>query len=220
MICWEICPNGWSIQEATSYMDWLFFLLQARHYLSILTNKKNDNHWWLGSAEWITANQAGMIDHFFVENQSPVQKNDTLGILKNTALEDVQTFAAYWQNRMVLPHQRHQVPARLSLWPHHGEMSSAYEQFTQAVRTMRDVSGVWYLSAEEKIPDEELRILEIPVRQMPWRCWNVKRELFELDIKPPDGDCQKTSGCWNWLTKHGEQPPRGTSTSSKAITTA
>ena len=47
----------------------------------------------LGSAEWITANQAGMIDRFFVENQSPVQKNDTLGILKNTALlEDVQTF--------------------------------------------------------------------------------------------------------------------------------
>ena len=40
----------------------------------------------LGSAEWITANQAGMIDRFFVENQSPVQKNDTLGILKNTAL--------------------------------------------------------------------------------------------------------------------------------------
>ena len=47
----------------------------------------------LGSAEWITANQTGMIDRFFVENQSPVQKNDTLGILKNTALlEDVQTF--------------------------------------------------------------------------------------------------------------------------------
>ena len=42
---------------------------------------------------WITANQTGMIDRFFVENQSPVQKNDTLGILKNTALlEDVQTF--------------------------------------------------------------------------------------------------------------------------------
>lgn len=71
----------------------------------------------LGSAEWITANQAGMIDRFFVENQSPVQKNDTLGILKNTALLGRRTniLPRTDQNRMVLPHQRHQVPARLSL---------------------------------------------------------------------------------------------------------
>lgn len=71
----------------------------------------------LGSAEWITANQAGMIDRFFVENQSPVQKNDTLGILKNTCPTGRRTniLPRTDQNRMVLPHQRHQVPARLSL---------------------------------------------------------------------------------------------------------
>lgn len=34
-----------------------------------------------------------MIERFFIENQSQVKRNDTLGILKNTAsLEDVQTF--------------------------------------------------------------------------------------------------------------------------------
>jgi hypothetical protein len=71
----------------------------------------------LGSAEWITANQAGMIDRFFVENQSPVQKNDTLGILKNNCPTGRRTniLPRTDQNRMVLPHQRHQVPARLSL---------------------------------------------------------------------------------------------------------
>lgn len=47
----------------------------------------------MGSVEWITANQGGMIERFFIENQSQVKRNDTLGILKNTAsLEDVQTF--------------------------------------------------------------------------------------------------------------------------------
>lgn len=71
----------------------------------------------LGSAEWITANQTGMIDRFFVENQSPVQKNDTLGILKKYCPTGRRTniLPRTDQNRMVLPHQRHQVPARLSL---------------------------------------------------------------------------------------------------------
>ena len=71
----------------------------------------------LGSAEWITANRAGMIEPFFVKNQSPVQKNDTLGILKNTPYwKTYKTFCrVLTKMRMVLPHQRHQVPARLSL---------------------------------------------------------------------------------------------------------
>ena len=91
----------------------------------------------LGSAEWITANQAGMIDRFFVENQSPVQKNDTLGILKNTALlEDVQTFCRVltkieWYYRTNDIKYLQDYPFDLIM----GEMSSAYEQFTQAVRT-------------------------------------------------------------------------------------
>ena len=71
----------------------------------------------LGSAEWITANQAGMIDRFFVENQSPVQKNDTAGHTEKYCPTGRRTniLPRTDQNRMVLPHQRHQVPARLSL---------------------------------------------------------------------------------------------------------
>lgn len=35
-----------------------------------------------GSVEWITANQAGMMDRFLVENLAEVNEGDTLGILK------------------------------------------------------------------------------------------------------------------------------------------
>ena len=49
----------------------------------------------LGSAEWITANQTGMIDRFFVENQSPVQKNDC----RKPPLHDINDI------RHMLPHR-------------------------------------------------------------------------------------------------------------------
>lgn len=52
-----------------------------------------------GSVEWITANRAGMIERFFVENRSQVKENDTLGILKNTAsLKDVKRFCQVLTN--------------------------------------------------------------------------------------------------------------------------
>lgn len=91
----------------------------------------------MGNVEWITANQTGIIDRFFIENQSPVHKNDTLGILKNTAsLDDVKTFCRVltkieWYYRTNDIKYLQDYPFDLIM----GEMSSAYEQFTQAVRT-------------------------------------------------------------------------------------
>ena len=75
-----------------------------------------------GSVEWITANRAGMIERFFVENRSQVKENDTLGILKNTAsLKDVKRFCQVLTN--VEEYYRdhgHRLPARLSLRPDYG----------------------------------------------------------------------------------------------------
>ena len=91
----------------------------------------------MGSVEWITANQGGMIERFFIENQSQVKRNDTLGILKNTAsLEDVQTFCNVltnieWYYRTNDINYLQDYPFNLIM----GEMAPAYEQFTQAVRT-------------------------------------------------------------------------------------
>lgn len=138
----------------------------------------------LGSAEWITANQAGMIDRFFVENQSPVQKNDTLGILKNTALlEDVQTFCRVltkieWYYRTNDIKYLQDYPFDLIM----GEMSSAYEQFTQAVRTCVMYQEFDIYPQKKKYLDEELRILESTGKADAMAVLNVKRELFELDI--------------------------------------
>ena len=138
----------------------------------------------LGSAEWITANQTGMIDRFFVENQSPVQKNDTLGILKNTALlEDVQTFCRVltkieWYYRTNDIKYLQDYPFDLIM----GEMSSAYEQFTQAVRTCVMYQEFDIYPQKKKYLDEELRILESTGKADAMAVLNVKRELFELDI--------------------------------------
>ena len=78
------------------------------------------------------------IERFFIENQSQVKRNDTLGILKNTAsLEDVQTFCNVltnieWYYRTNDINYLQDYPFNLIM----GEMAPAYEQFTQAVRTL------------------------------------------------------------------------------------
>ena len=43
--------------------------------------------------------------------------------------------------------------------------------------------------------------------EMPWRCSNVKRELFELEINHRMETGQKPADAGTGLRKHGEQPP-------------
>ena len=88
-----------------------------------------------------------------------------------------------------------------------GEMSSAYEQFTQAVRTCVMYQEFDIYPQKKKYLDEELKILECTKKADAMAVLNVKRELFELEInhrmetgpKPPDAG--------TGLRKHGEQPP-------------
>ena len=86
--------------------------------------------------EWITANEDGIIGEFFVHDGARVKRNDTLGIIRNTAsLEDVKKFCKVltrveWFYRTDDPSYLDNYPFDLIM----GEMSSSYEQFTEAVR--------------------------------------------------------------------------------------
>ena len=139
----------------------------------------------LGSAEWITANQTGMIDRFFVENQSPVQKNDTLGILKNTALlEDVQTFCRVltkieWYYRTNDIKYLQDYPFDLIM----GEMTGAYGQFTDAVRTCMIYDEFDIFRQKERFLKEELAILEKQPEKNEMNILSVRRQLFDLRME-------------------------------------
>lgn len=138
----------------------------------------------MGSVEWITANQTGMIDQFFIENQSQVKQNDTLGILKNTALlEDVKTFCHVltnieWYYRTNDSKYLQDYPFNLIM----GEMSPAYEQFTQAVRTCVMYQDFDLFPQKKKFLNEELKILNDSKQTNALEILKVKRELFELEI--------------------------------------
>ena len=91
----------------------------------------------LSKTAWITVGQSGIIDRFFVEDRQQVKRNDTLGILRNAAsMEDVKKFSrvlgdveAYYRTNEIKYLNR--FPFDLIM----GEMTGAYGQFTDAVRT-------------------------------------------------------------------------------------
>lgn len=138
----------------------------------------------MGNAEWITANQSGMIDRFLVENLSEVQPNDTLGILKNTAsLEDVQRFCHVltnieWYYRTNDVKYLKEYPFDLIM----GEMAPAYEQFTEAVRTCMMYHEFDLYPQTKRFLDEELRILKASGQTSELELLRVKKELFDLEI--------------------------------------
>ena len=137
-----------------------------------------------GSVEWITAGRTGMIERFFVENQSQVKKNDTLGILKNSAsLRDVKRFCQVLTN--VEHYYRTKDISYLQNYPFDlimGEMTPAYEQFTQAVRTCLMYQEFDLYPQKKKYLDEELKILTRNGKADELSVLKVRRELFELEI--------------------------------------
>lgn len=147
----------------------------------IKTNVSIDD---IANAEWITANKSGKIDRFFVENESKVHKNDTLGILKNSAsIDDVRIFCniltnveQYYRTNDV--NYLHNYPFNLIM----GEMTDAYEQFTQAVRTNLMYQEFDLYPQKEKYLKEELAILR-KNQEDEISILKVKRELFELEIE-------------------------------------
>ena len=140
-----------------------------------------DDH---SNAEWITANSDGLVDRFFVEDRAPVKKGDTLGIIRNPAsLADVKRFCQvltrvewYYQTDEIRYLQNY--PFDLIM----GEMSGAYEQFTEAVRTCLSYRELDLYPQRKAFLQEELRLQAEQGNKNELAILQLKRELFELDI--------------------------------------
>lgn len=133
---------------------------------------------------WITANYSGTIDRFFVEDQSKVQRNDTLGVFKNTAsMADVKKFCLVLAN--VEQYYRSNDVSYLQNYPFDlimGEMTGAYEQFTQAVRNCVMDREFDLYPQRERYLKEELKILSRSKDANELAILKVKRELFEFEM--------------------------------------
>lgn len=178
-------PN-WLIHTGSYIVYGLIILLIAGsalfHYPDIV--KQNIRIDDTGNVEWITANNSGMIDRFFVEDQSEVKANDTLAILKNTAsLKDVKRFCHVLTN--VEYYYRTNDVKYLRYYPFDlimGDMTSAYEQFTQAVRSCIMYHEFDIYPQKKKFLDEELRILNMNKETDEISRLKIKQEIFDLDI--------------------------------------
>lgn len=138
----------------------------------------------MANVQWITANHSGKIDRFFVENESQVSRNDTLGILKNAAsIADVQKFCHVLAN--VEEYYRTDDIKYLQAYPFDlimGDMTDAYEQFTQAVRTNLMYQEFDVFSQKKRFIKEEISILKRSKQADEIAVLKAKKELFELEL--------------------------------------
>lgn len=136
-----------------------------------------------GSVEWVIASHPGVIDRFFTEDGADVKAGDTLGMFRNTAsLADVKTFC------QVLTNVKHYCRTRnadyLRSYPFNlimGEMTPAYEQFTQAAGNCLMYHDSDLFLRRKEFLDEELRLLEENGKADEMNRLRVRRELFELE---------------------------------------
>jgi len=135
--------------------------------------------------EWIVANEDGMIGEFFVADGDKVTRNDTLGIIRNTAsLADVKRFCKVLTN--VECFYRTHDPAYLENYPFDlimGEMSSSYEQFTEAVRTNVFACEYGAYRHRKNYLKQELGILLKDSAKNELAVLDARRKLFEMDLE-------------------------------------
>lgn len=138
----------------------------------------------MGSVEWITAARTGIVDRFLVDDQSEVRKGDTLALLKNDAsLEDVKYFCLVLTG--VEEYYRSGQAKYLQNYPFNlimGEMSQAYTQFTEAVRTCLMYDEFDLYPKKRHFLEEEYKLLCEAGKADALTRLKVKQELFELDI--------------------------------------
>lgn len=144
--------------------------------------------------EWITAPSTGMIETFLVNDGDVVKVSDTIGVLRNEAvLEDIRTFHKTLQN--VEQYYRTNDIGYLKDYPitlKMGDMTMAYEQFTQAVRTclIEHEHNVYPL--KKAYLQEELEILYMDSSTVANKLaiLNIRKSLLDLDIEQKVGHSQ------------------------------
>lgn len=148
----------------------------------VTTNVSIDDY---SKTDWIMANEDGIIDEFFVSDGAKVKKNDTLGIIRNTAsLDDVKRFCKVltrveWFYRTEDLSYLEEYPFDLIM----GEMFSSYEQFTEAVRA--NVFAMKYNAYNHRrsYMQQELKILMKDSVKNELAILNAKRNLFEMELE-------------------------------------
>ena len=148
----------------------------------VTTNVSIDDY---SKTDWIMANEDGIIDEFFVSDGDKVKKNDTLGIIRNTAsLDDVKRFCKVltrveWFYRTEDLSYLEEYPFDLIM----REMSSSYEQFTEAVRA--NVFAMKYNAYNHRrsYMQQELKILMKDSVKNELAILNAKRNLFEMELE-------------------------------------
>lgn len=136
------------------------------------------------NVESIIVNSDGLIDRFFVEDRAAVKKNDTLGIIQNPAsLVDVKRFCQVL-TRVEWYYRTHDIQylQNYSFDLIMGEMSGAYEQFTQAVRTCQAYQELDLYPQRKVFLQEELRLQTKLDDKNGLAVLQLKKELFELEI--------------------------------------
>ena len=138
----------------------------------------------LANAEWITANSSGQIEAFFVENDAMVKRGDTIAILHNPAqLNDVKKFCRILTN--VEQYYRTNNTDLLREFRFDlimGEMSDAYENFTNAVRNCMIHDDHHYFDTRNSFLLKELAILKKEPEKNELAILNTDRTIFELSI--------------------------------------
>lgn len=148
----------------------------------VTTNVSIDDY---SKTDWIMANEDGIIDEFFVSDGAKVKKNDTLGIIRNTAsLDDVKRFCKVltrveWFYRTEDLSYLEEYPFDLIM----GEMFSSYEQFTEAVRA--NVFAMKYNAYNHRrsYMQQELKILMKDSVKNELAILNAQRNLFEMELE-------------------------------------
>lgn len=179
-------PN-WLIHTGSYIVYGLIIVLLAGSYVFkypdvVTTDISIDD---FSKTEWIMANEDGIIDDFFVTDGEKVKRNDTLGIIRNTAsLGDVKKFCKVltrveWFYRTDDPSLLDDYPFDLIM----GEMSSSYEQFTEAVRANVFASKYNAYDYRRNYLKQEIRILMKDSTNNELAILNARRNLFEMELE-------------------------------------
>lgn len=134
------------------------------------------------NVNWVTTNSGGKIDMFFVRNDSLIKKGDTIGIIQNPArLSDVKRFTRILGNveRYYLTNNTD----LLRVFPFDlimGEMSEAYNTFTQAVRNCMIYDDYNHYSQRKAFLQKEQQILKRNAENNELAILRIDREIFEL----------------------------------------
>jgi hypothetical protein len=138
----------------------------------------------LANVEHVKANSSGQIETFFVKNDSIVQRGDTIAIMQNTAqLNDVKKFCRILANveRYYMTNNTDLLRA-FSFDLIMGDMSGAYETFTQAVRNCLIYDDHNYYAQRNAFLKKELTILKREPEKNELAILKVERDIFELSI--------------------------------------